>query len=381
MIKLGYDGKRAFFNNTGLGNYSRDTIRVVSKNFKDNKYFIYTSNNIKNKRLDFIKSNKNIYIKTPKNFFYKSFDFLWRSKKVIDDLLHDKIDIYHGLSNEIPYGIEVTGIKTIVTIHDLIFIRYPNLFQAFDRYIYFKKFKYACEKANKIIAVSTQTKKDIIKFFNISEDKITVIYQGCNNIFQKEITTDKQNLVAKKYNLPNKFLLYVGTIEERKNLLSLIKAIKKIPNQKLVVIGNGKKYKKKCREYIRVNNLEKNILFINNLSLNEIRAIYAKAEIMIYPSIFEGFGIPILEALFSKVPVITSKNGCFSEAGGPHTSYINPLSSEEIKNEILKIQSSNEIRNKMIRNGYAYAQNFTDEKIANNLMKLYKSLWKMLIKH
>tara|TARA_B100001115_G_C15812672_1_gene403091 strand:- start:120 stop:1244 length:1125 start_codon:yes stop_codon:yes gene_type:complete len=374
MIKLGYDGKRAFFNNTGLGNYSRDTIRVVSKNFKDNKYFIYTSNNIKNKRLDFIKSNKNIYIKTPKNFFYKSFDFLWRSKKVIDDLLHDKIDIYHGLSNEIPYGIEVTGIKTIVTIHDLIFIRYPNLFQAFDRYIYFKKFKYACEKANKIIAVSTQTKKDIIKFFNISEDKITVIYQGCNNIFQKEITTDKQNLVAKKYNLPNKFLLYVGTIEERKNLLSLIKAIKKIPNQKLVVIGNGKKYKKKCREYIRVNNLEKNILFINNLSLNEIRAIYAKAEIMIYPSIFEGFGIPILEALFSKVPVITSKNGCFSEAGGPHTSYINPLSSEEIKNEILKIQSSNEIRNKMIRNGYAYAQNFTDEKIANNLMKLYKSL-------
>ena len=374
MIKLGYDGKRAFFNNTGLGNYSRDTIRVVSKNFKDNKYFIYTSNNIKNKRLDFIKSNKNIYIKTPKNFFYKSFDFLWRSKKVIDDLLHDKIDIYHGLSNEIPYGIEVTGIKTIVTIHDLIFIRYPNLFQAFDRYIYFKKFKYACEKANKIIAVSTQTKKDIIKFFNISEDKITVIYQGCNNIFQKEITTDKQNLVAKKYNLPNKFLLYVGTIEERKNLLSLIKAIKKIPNQKLVVIGNGKKYKKKCLEYIRVNNLEKNILFINNLSLNEIRAIYAKAEIMIYPSIFEGFGIPILEALFSKVPVITSKNGCFSEAGGPHTSYINPLSSEEIKNEILKIQSSNEIRNKMIRNGYAYAQNFTDEKIANNLMKLYKSL-------
>ena len=98
-----------------------------------------------------------------------------------------------------------------------------------------------------------------------------------------------------------------------------------IPNQKLVVVGNGKNYKKKCLKYIQVNNLEKNILFINNLSLNEIRAIYAKAEIMIYPSIFEGFGIPILEALFSKVPVITSKDGCFSEAGGPHTSYINPF--------------------------------------------------------
>ncbi len=374
MIKLGYDGKRAFFNNTGLGNYSRDTIRVVSKNFIDNKYYIYTSNNSKNERLNFINSNKNIYIKTPKNLFYKSFDFLWRSKKVIADLLNDEIDIYHGLSNEIPYGIEATGIKTIVTIHDLIFIRYPNLFNAFDRYIYFKKFKSACERANKIIAVSQQTKKDIIKFFNISEEKITVIYQGCNNIFQKEIAIEKQNLVAEKYNLPNKFLLYVGTIEERKNLLSLLKAIKKIPKQKLVVVGNGKNYKKKCLKYIQVNNLEKNILFINNLSLNEIRAIYAKAEIMIYPSIFEGFGIPILEALFSKVPVITSKDGCFSEAGGPHTSYINPLSSEDIKNAILKIQSSNEIKNKMTSKGYAYAQNFTDEKIAFNLMNLYKSL-------
>ena len=374
MIKLGYDGKRAFFNNTGLGNYSRDTIRVVSKNFTNNKYYIYTSNDSRNERLDFINSNKNIYIKTPKNLFYKSFDILWRSKKIIDDLLNDEIDIYHGLSNEIPYGIEATGIKTIVTIHDLIFIRYPNLFNAFDRYIYFKKFKSACERANKIIAVSQQTKKDIIKFFNISEEKITVIYQGCNNIFQKEIAIYKQNLVAKKYNLPNKFLLYVGTIEERKNLLNLLKAIKKIPNQKLVVVGNGKNYKKKCLKYIQVNNLEKNVLFINNLSLNEIRAIYAKAEIMIYPSIFEGFGIPILEALFSKVPVITSKDGCFSEAGGPHTSYINPLSSEDIKNAILKIQSSNEIKNKMTKNGYAYAQNFTDEKIAINLMNLYKSL-------
>ena len=120
------------------------------------------------------------------------------------------------------------------------------MFNPFDRYIYFKKFKSACERANKIIAVSKQTKRDIIKFFNISEEKITVIYQGCNNIFQKEITIEKQNQVAKKYNLPNKFLLYVGTIEERKNLLNLLKAIEKIPNQKLVVVGNGKNYKKKC---------------------------------------------------------------------------------------------------------------------------------------
>ena len=102
--------------------------------------------------------------------------------------------------------------------------------------------------------------------------------------------------------------------------------------------------------------------------------IYQLAEIMIYPSIFEGFGIPIIEALFSKTPVITSKGGCFSEAGGPHSKYINPLSISEMKKAILEIQMEPEIKKNMKNNGFSYAQNFTDYKIASKLIQIYSDL-------
>jgi glycosyltransferase involved in cell wall biosynthesis len=103
-------------------------------------------------------------------------------------------------------------------------------------------------------------------------------------------------------------------------------------------------------------------------------SIYQNAEMLIYPSIFEGFGIPILEALYSKIPVITSKDGCFAEAGGPDSIYVNPRSIEDIIEAINKIDNNPEIRKKMIKNGLKHAENFNDQNIANNLMKIYNSL-------
>jgi glycosyltransferase involved in cell wall biosynthesis len=108
--------------------------------------------------------------------------------------------------------------------------------------------------------------------------------------------------------------------------------------------------------------------------LEEMAAVYQNAQMLIYPSIFEGFGIPILEALFSKTPVITSKGGCFAEAGGEHSKYINPLSVEQMKAAILEIQNSTELQKQMITKGFEYAQNFTDDKIAKNLMEVYTRL-------
>ena len=369
-MRIGFDAKRAFLNNTGLGNYSRDTIRILSKYYLKNDYFLYTPKVKESNRLDFINNSTNTHVKTP-NIIGKIFHSYWRTKGIVKNLLKDKIDIYHGLSHEIPLGIEHTNIKTIVTIHDLIFIRYPKLFKDIDRKIYYKKFKSSCQRANLIIAVSKQTKKDIISFFNIESDKIKVIYQGCNNIFYKEIEKEK---VREKYKLPKKFLLSVGNIEERKNLLTILKTLREIENQELVIVGNGKKYKNRCIEFIKKHNLNNRVYFLSNLNLKEIAAIYQLAEIMIYPSIFEGFGIPILEALTSKTPVITSKDGCFSEAGGPNSIYINPLSVAEMKKAILLIKNNKEVASKMIKKGFLYSQKFTDEKVANELIKTYKSV-------
>lgn len=371
-MRIGFDAKRAFNNFTGLGNYSRDTIRILSSFYTQNDYFIYTPTATLNQRLKFLKNQSKIKIRSPKKILDKLFSSFWRTKNIINDLKKDKLDIYHGLSHELPIGIENTKIKSVVTIHDLIYLRHPNLFSSIDLKIYDKKFRSACKRANKIIAVSQQTKKDIIDYFLIPEDKIEVVYQGCNEVFKKP--TINKELIRNKLQLFEKYLLHVGSIEERKNLITLLKVLKDLPNKKLIIIGDGTSYKKKCINFIHDNNLSDRTKIFSGLSLNDMASIYQNAEMLIYPSIFEGFGIPILEALYSKIPVITSKDGCFIEAGGPDSIYINPLSKEDIIEAINKIDNNPEIREKMITNGIKYAENFSDQNIANNLMKVYNSL-------
>ena len=152
-----------------------------------------------------------------------------------------------------------------------------------------------------------------------------------------------------------KTFYYMFLVLQRKKIyLNILKSINKLNNQHLVVIGDGKTYKKKCLEYIHKHNLQKKVHLIHKINLKDMAAIYQSADIMLYPSLFEGFGLPILEALFSKTPVITSKGGCFSEVGGKHSIYINPLSNKELTQSIIKIQSDKNLRTKMIVEGYKY---------------------------
>ncbi|MEE3037895.1 MAG: glycosyltransferase family 1 protein [Bacteroidota bacterium] len=373
-MNIGFDAKRAYLNNTGLGNYSRDTIRILSNFYPSNHYHLFTPKAVKNKRLDFIQSQPNIKVHTPQRILHKSIPSLWRSLSLTHEIEKYNLDIYHGLSHELPIGVQRKKTKTVVSVHDLIAIRFPQFFSALDRYSYVKKSRYACQIADKIIAVSQQTKEDIIRFFEIDERKIEVVYQGCNSVFQKNITDSILKEVRIRYHLPEKYLLYVGTIEERKNLMSLLKTVKQLPDYQLVVIGNGKAYKTQCLKYIEANNMQKQIIFLSHLSLDEMAAVYRQAHLMIYPSFFEGFGIPILEALFSEIPVITTMGGCFSEAGGPNSSYINPSDIEQLKHEIIDISNNVERRNLMIESGKKYANNFTDQNIAKRLFSIYQNM-------
>jgi glycosyltransferase involved in cell wall biosynthesis len=280
------------------------------------------------------------------------------------------------LSHELPYNIQNKGIKTIVTIHDLIFLRFPHLYKSWDRKIYSKKFKYACKIADLIIAVSNQTANDIKQFFGTDNSKIKVIYQGCNPVFIKELNNSERANIIKKYGFPESYILYVGTIEERKNLLSLIKAINiakiELP---LVVIGGRTSYFKKVKEYIDQVKV-KNIYFLETILNEDLPAVYQQAEVFVYPSIFEGFGIPVIESLYSKTPVITSKNGCFTEAGGPSSVYIDPQNIEELAIAIKKVIEDNELRQRMINEGCKYAGKFSDDMVAKNIMNAYKQIIK-----
>ena len=370
-MKIGFEAKRVFNNRTGLGNYSRDLVRILSIYFPENNYFLY--NPKKNKKNLFVSNNTNVFEKNPISKFDQKFKNYWRQNTVVKDLIKDKIVLYHGLSGELPSGLSKKGIKSIVTIHDLIFVRYPKLYSFFDRKIHFYKFKKAASNADLIIAISEQTKKDIISFLNIDANKITVIYQGCQDVYKKEYSELEKQIISKNYNLPQKFVLNVGTIEERKNALTIVKAIKNLDID-LVLIGKQTDYAEKIYDYIIEHKLEKRVHFLKGLSSTDLAIIYQLATVFVYPSLFEGFGIPIIEALYSKTPVITTKNGVFPEAAGPNSLYIEPVDVDELTNKINRVINDNLLATKMKEEGWKFAQQFNDEKIAKNIMSCYQQV-------
>jgi glycosyltransferase involved in cell wall biosynthesis len=372
-MKIGFDAKRAFFNKSGLGNYSRDTISILSDFFPMNDYILYSPKPSKSLLFNKI---PNISIKGPVKFLDKLAPAFWRTYKLSEQIVDDKIQLFHGLSNELPIGIEKTGVPSIVTIHDIIFMRFPQLYKSIDRKIYERKSKYAARRASRVIAVSQQTKEDLIKFFNIAEEKIEVVYQGCHPFFWEKTDDNKKAEIVMKYSIPDKFILYVGTIEERKNLLNILKALQNSKiNFPLVVIGRQTGYYNTVTDYIDKYKI-KNVYFLHNVPNDDLPAFYQKAIMFIYPSLFEGFGIPILEALTSKTPVITTKGGCFSEAGGKSSLYVDPENVDELGQAISSVLNNETLRNNMIIDGFIHAQQFKRDKIASNILAVYDKVIK-----
>jgi glycosyltransferase involved in cell wall biosynthesis len=368
---IGFDGKRAAKNFTGLGNYSRYVLNILNKFYPDNAYRVYIPGKL-DRRADDLAKLSSMRICHPKNI---KFQIFWRSFGILRNLKADGIKIFHGLSNEIPFGIKKTGIASVVTIHDLIFLRYPEYYPWLDRKIYNFKFRYACRNADKIIAISEQTKFDIINYYHIPESRIEVIYQNCNAAFQKEISKGELEEVKKRYLLPAAFLLNVGTIESRKNLLLIVKALNDLPAHIcLVVIGKETPYSKKVKDYIALQNLTDRVQFLKNVPIEDLPAIYRQAEIFIYPSEFEGFGIPILEALHSQIPVIAAKGSCLEEAGGPESLYVNPHDQQELAAAINSLLNNPGKKQLMIEAGKEYLKKFSDHIIAGKLMELYQKL-------
>ncbi len=370
-MRIGFDAKRAFFNKSGLGSYSRNLIQGLTTYFPDNEYVLYTpalSDEL------FEPTDTSVKIVAPEKFRHRMFRSYWRTFNLSEQLPKDKIQIYHGLSHEIPYNFPKKSVKAVVTIHDLIFLRLPHMYKFIDRMIYTRKFKYACQASHRIIAVSRQTAEDVVEFFHISPEKIDVVYQGCNPVFSAEVPLVEKEILRMKYLLPKSFILYVGTIEERKNLLTLIKALHygKI-DFPLVVIGKPTPYLNKIIEFIERHSLI-NIIFCDVVHNQDLPGIYQLADLFVYPSIFEGFGIPVLEALYSGVPVITSRASSMTEVGGEYTVYVDPTNVEEMAAAIKKVLYNKDLQQKMKAEGIRHARSFDPDKVTANVMQVYKKV-------
>jgi glycosyltransferase involved in cell wall biosynthesis len=370
-MKIAFDAKRAFNNYSGLGNYARSLMDSIIHYFPENEYHLYTP---KIKIFDYqssLLSYANINIHQPQRFFSSLFHNHWRSYTITNELIANNVDVYHGLSNEIPSNIRRFSQKKIVSIHDLIFLRFPELYPVFDRQIYDSKVRNSCKNADCVIAISEQTKKDIIHYYRIPEAKIKVLYQSCNPIFRAENSMDELKQIRKKYNLPSNFILSVGTIEQRKNLLTLLKALNLTKDISLVVVGKKTKYYKRLLQFCQENDLMSRVFFLNNVPTSDLPSLYKNCNLFVYPSVFEGFGIPVLEAINCKVPVIAALGSSLIEVGGKDSLYFDPYNHQQLAELILNVINSSNLRQKMIDNSWQHAQKFLPQNLSAQLMKIY----------
>jgi glycosyltransferase involved in cell wall biosynthesis len=373
-MNIGFDAKRIVQNHTGLGNYGRYVIEILSLYYPDNQYILFAPKQKKNERLKPLQKQTNVSFVFPFGID-RIIPTIWRTLGIRKDLVNNDIAVFHGLSNELPVGIRYSKVKSVVSIHDLIFLRFPEFYNPVDRLIYRWKFRRACRIADKIIAVSECTKRDIVSFFSVPKEKISVVYQGCHPQFRQTVTEEKKWEVLEKYCLPNRFLLCVGSIESRKNLLLAVKALNRLPdNIHLVAIGKATPYQTEVEAFARQSGVESRLHIRNSLSCSDLPAVYQSANVFIYPSFFEGFGIPVIEALSCGVPVVAATGSCLEEAGGPDSFYVHPDDDRGLAARILEILDSESLANRMKEAGKSYIKRFDDGRVASEIMNIYQSL-------
>ena len=372
-MKIGFDAKRAAQNRTGLGNYSRYVLRILSEHMPEEELHLFIPNPRKTDFLSEIPKTDVMKTHYPEGGLWKRLRSLWRVWGITKDIGRQNIDIFHGLSNELPLNIGRSGCRSVVTIHDLIFLHTPEYYKPIDRWIYNYKFRRACINADRVIAVSEYTRQDIIRHYGISPDKIDVVYQGCDPAFAAPISEDKLAEVKARYSLPDRFILYVGSIEKRKNLMLVAKAMTESGNDtQVIAVGKHTPYTNEIRRYLHDNGRDDNIRFVHGVPFSDLPAFYRLASLFVYPSRIEGFGIPMLEAISSGVPAIGCTGSCLEEAGGPDCIYVDPDDVKGMADAIGRVMNDEALRKKMIDNGRKYSRRFNDEALCQEVMNVYE---------
>jgi len=370
ILNIGFDASYAFGQRSGTSVYSHNLLTHLSKIDKINKYIIFPF--FEYHFLDnyqqyhpILSSNFKIYLKSFPKLFTSIF---WK-------YLIPKLDIFHSTTFTIPE--KRISDKLVVTIYDTTFYTHPQYHQQANIDHCMKATINAVVQADKIIAISQQTKSDLINYFDCPESKIAVTYMACDEIFYSKVSATSINTVIKKFNLVKPYIFHLGSLEPRKNTLGLIKAYLLMPDnyQKqfdLVIAGGGGWMNNEIINYINCQNTFNRIKLIGYISTNSLVALLQHASCFAYPSFYEGFGIPCLEAMAAGCPVLTSNTSSLPEVCGNSALYCNPLDVENISENLTSILTQN--NTKKIALGKQLAKNFSWTKCAEETLDIYQSI-------
>lgn len=360
-MKIGFDAKRYYHNQTGLGNYSRTIVAAVKGQHADIEAVLYDEKALS-----------------------RTFS-LGRKAKA------EGCNLFHGLSNELPRDVVRAGLPSIVTIHDVAWRTFPGMYKPIDRVLYDWKYGHSAKIATHVVAISESTKRDVMRFYGVPEERISVIYQPVQQIYYNTITPKRAaDIIAAHPTLRDipplnssqqpqqlRFFLTVGSINSRKNLLGMLKAFNEIPSGEKIpflVVGNGREYRRTCEEYIREKGLSAWVTILDDIHDAEtLQALYTLATILLYPSFYEGFGLPVAEAALQYCPVITSNISSLPEAAGPGAIIADPYSTDDITAAMLQLLRNTTQREQLGKAGHDYAlSHFNPDTLTQQLYDLYQ---------
>ncbi len=375
---IGFEAKRLFNNYTGLGNYSRTTIDILLRNDPELRCALFTPRARDNAATRRFLTSPRCQLRLPGSTFLPP--SLWRTFAAAADVQRSGVSLFHGLSNELPAGLGRRGVPTLVTIHDVAFRTFTQMYRWHDRVIYDRKWHYACHHADHIVAVSHATRRDVLRFYGVDEARVSVVYQPVQDCFYTPLAPAQARRLAREAvpGLPADYMLYVGSVNSRKNLLGVAQAMELLPPSlriPLVVVGGGGSYKREVRQYVAARGLDPLFLFAPPVeSAPLLQGLYASARLFVYPSFYEGFGLPVVEAALQGCPVVASSVSSLPEAAGPSALLPDPSSADDIAHALERALTDSGLRAAMGREGEAYARRMFDpDAIARQLLRLYRA--------
>lgn len=356
-MRIGFDAKRYFQNRTGLGNYSRGVVHALASQFPEDEFVLFH-------RQDAAPELQLPNLST----FATQTGSLGRVFGMAGPLKQSAVAVFHGLSNEIPLGLKRTGIRSVVTIHDVIFRRYPDYYRLADRNIYHLKTRYAVRHADHIIATSKATADDLVAFYGARESQMTVLYQPVQEAFYQPL--HEAPLIQGPY------FIYVSSFTGRKNHGALLQAFASISKQcqwNLVLAGAAGETLEQVHNLVAHEGLKDRVFVYENCPRHELLNLMKHAEAFVYPSLFEGFGIPLAEAAACGIPAAVSRIPVFTELAETAAEYFHPNQADSIAEAMMRLTDAG-IRAGLRQQMELIRKKTDATKIASDLMQLYRNL-------
>ncbi len=363
---------------TGVGKYIHSLLQNIAGLDGENAYALYYPLR-RNSRAWITRNLGSSYAThmgwVPEFLSAERFNKLWLKWYLPSRIKKDEIDVFHGPSFYLP---ECSSVKRVVTIHDLSQILFPELYDGISSDAIIKRTKYAIEHADFIIADSESTREDIIERYAVSPASVETIYLGLHDGYTNPVDSGCAEQVRHKHDLPESFIFHVGSYHPRKNTEAILKALKilKEEGRKVHLVLSGKKtvYFDHLQKVVCDLHLKKLVIFLDYLPDEEIRALYSAATMMVYPSLYEGFCFPVVEAMAMGLPCVVADSACLPEIAGDAAIITDPKRPEDIADGIVTVMENREVREKLVEKGIERVKMFSWKETARKTLDLYHKI-------